>query len=164
MTSPILIRRATPADGAAAASVAESVRYRPSSADPAQGYLVHVRTPDEYAALFAQPSSAAWVALGPSGEPLAFLWAALRDPDSRFWYIEQIGVHPAVRRLGLAPSLLATLHRELKPSRLECQIMHAPLRNQRSLAFFTRHGWTLLAEDPDPPFLWGRYLWLPPHD
>lgn len=149
------LRRATATDGAAVAGIAEAVRYRPESADGKQGYLVHVRTADGYASLFRLPEISAWIAEDESGRALGFLWCDRRGEGE--WHLEQIGIHPEARGLGIAAALHERMLEELRPARLECEIMHEPLRNERSRGFFLKQGWRCVGEKADGAFVWGRY-------
>jgi len=149
------LRRAGAADGAAVAGIAEAVRYRPGSADGARGYLVYVRPAEEYATLFGRAETAAWIAEDESGRALGFLWCERRGEGE--WYLEQIGIQPEARGLGVAAALHERMLAELSPARLECEIMHEPLRNERSRGFFLRQGWRCVGEKADGEFVWGRY-------
>ncbi len=54
--------------------------------------------------------------------------------------------------------MLDTVVANTKPQRLGAVIMHAPLRNTRSIGFFThRNGFSLVRELPDAYFTWGYY-------
>jgi ribosomal protein S18 acetylase RimI-like enzyme len=149
------LRRATATDGAAVAGIAEAVRYRPESADGAQGYLVYLRTAEGYASLFSLPEIAAWIAEDECGRALGFLWCDRRGEGE--WHLEQIGIHPEARGLGVAAALHQRMLEELRPARLECEIMHEPLRNERSRGFFLKQGWRWVGEKADGPFVWGQY-------
>jgi ribosomal protein S18 acetylase RimI-like enzyme len=151
------VRRAAPPDAGFIAGIADSVRFRPGEADANRGYLVYIDSPAGYAERLSQTDGAAWLVLDAAGHALGFVLCKLQEGGA--WYVDQIGIHPTARGLGIGPALLQAAIGELKPGRMECHIMHAPLRNERSRKFFTSQGWREVAEEEDPPFVWGRYAW-----
>jgi ribosomal protein S18 acetylase RimI-like enzyme len=171
------IRPLTPADAPAIAEIAESVRFRPDTANPAQGYLVYIGSPEDYRQrlLGNQSSFGAWH----EDHLIAFLLTSpasgntatkAADPviykyffDQNAWLIDQIAVRPASRGLGAAPALLRHFFDVVRPPRATASIMHAPYRNLRSIGFFQdRFGFTNIAEYTEGDgFHWGIYEWLP---
>lgn len=157
--------------GAGVAAVAEAVRFRPETARPADGYLVYVASPEEYARRMA--GSAYSVVAVDGGRVVGFLravgsgeadWSAEHAamagglPLEGYVLIDQIGVLPAYQGLGLAQRMLDAVVGRSGALRLGAMILHAPLRNARSLGFFTgRNGFALVREVAEPPFVWGYY-------
>ena len=160
---------ALPLHGAAA--VAESVRFHAASARSTDGYLVHIATPEEYARRFA--ASAYSVVAVDDGAVVGFLravggheaelapeYAELTAPQSLDGYllIDQIGLLPAYKGQGLAQQMLDAVIARSHAGRLGAVIMHSPVRNARSLGFFTgRNGFSLVRELSEPPYVWGYY-------
>ena len=169
----MLIRKARVEDAAALAAVAESVRYRDGDADPSRGYLVFVGTPEEYAERL-EGSDTSYVA-ELDGKVIAFLLTSYSSEDTATQMeaeevegrifgegallIDQIGVSPEARGQGAAAMLYAQMVKELKPTRMTACIMHWPLKNSRSIRFFTgRCGFRCIGEYHEGNgFLWGIY-------
>jgi ribosomal protein S18 acetylase RimI-like enzyme len=169
----VTIRKATIADAAAISAIAESVRYRPETADPTRGYLVFVGTPAEYAARLAL-SDTNYVAES-QGKIVAYLTTSFASGNTATHVtdatvaemlfgggallVDQIGVRPDARGLGAAPLLYAHAMEELRPPRATACIMHQPLRNLRSIGFFEgRMGWRCIGEYGEGDgFVWGVY-------
>lgn len=174
------IRPAVPADGPHLAAISQSVAFSRQTADPNQGFLVFQGTPDEYAfRLSACPHSV--VAVGEDDVPRAFLlatpgvtiadWAKrgwvdtgehtahiLRHDPERYLLVDQIGVSPHARREGLAQRMFDAVMRAAEPAVVGASIMHAPLRNLRSIRFFTeKNGFSLVMTYSEPEFQWGYY-------
>jgi ribosomal protein S18 acetylase RimI-like enzyme len=79
-------------------------------------------------------------------------------PLEGYVLIDQIGVLPAYQGLGLAQKMLDAVAGRSGAARMGAMILHAPLRNARSLGFFTgRNGFVLVREAAEPPFVWGYY-------
>lgn len=167
----VTIVPATALHGPGAALVAESVRFAPSSARSADGYLVHIGTAEEYAQRFA--ASAYSVVAIDDGVVVGFLRAvggeeadlsaesaelASHLPLEGYVHIDQIGLLPGYKGKGLAQAMLQAVIARSGAGRLGAVIMHAPVRNSRSLGFFTgSNGFSLILEFSDPPFVWGYY-------
>lgn len=167
----IAILPAHPSHGAGAATVAQTVRFQPDSARSTDGYLVHIATPEEYARRFA--ASAYSVVAVNDGAVVGFLravggeeaelaphYAELTAPHSLDGYllIDQIGLLPAYKGRGLAQQMLDAVIARSGARRLGAVIMHGPVRNARSLGFFTgRNGFSLVREFSEPPYDWGYY-------
>ncbi len=171
----MIIRQAKTSDAAAIAAIAESVRFDPRRAEPNAGYLVYVGSPEEYAERL-EHSETSYV-VEKDGKTIAFLLttaapgltATHADTDAVLarlfgegtMLVDQIGVLPSARGLGAAPEMFAQFLREAKPRRLTASIMHGPMRNARSLGFFTgRFGFRCIGEyaEGDGMF-WGIYEW-----
>jgi ribosomal protein S18 acetylase RimI-like enzyme len=167
----IAILPASPLHGPGAAAVAESVRFHLDSARSTEGYLLHVVSAEEYARRFA--ASAYSVVAVDEGEVVGFLRAVGGEeaelspqyaeltaplPLTGYLLIDQIGLLPAYKGKGLAQQMLDAVIARSGASRLGAVIMHGPVRNARSLGFFTgRNGFSLVRELSEPPFEWGYY-------
>ncbi len=167
----VSIVSAGPEHGPGAFAVADAVRFHPDSARSADGYLVYVADPEEYARRFA--ASAASVVAVEDGRVVGFLRAVAGEeseltPESAalathlplpgYVLVDQIGLLPEYKGQGLAQSMLNAVIAKTKPERLGAVIMHAPLRNTRSIGFFTlRNGFSLVRELSDNYFTWGYY-------
>lgn len=162
---------ALPAHGPGAQAVAEAVRFTFSTARSADGYLVYIPGPEEYARRFAADSHSvvaldgdrvvgflrAIPGLHPELDPASVQLAAHLPLDG-FVLIEQIGLLPAYKGRGLAQAMLDAVIASSGANRLGAVIMHGPVRNARSLGFFTgRNGFSLVHELADPDFEWGYY-------
>lgn len=143
------IRKATPADGHAISAIAESVRFDSRTANPRNGYLVFVGTPEEYA------ERSGFVA-EVDGHVEAFLLTSLSSADNSV-LIDQIGS----RAKGAAAMLLEAAIATLAPARMTASIMHWPLRNERSIGFFEgKNHFRCIGEyEQGHGFLWGVYEW-----
>lgn len=157
MKPAVVVRRAGEGDGARIAGVAEAVRFRTGQADGRAGYLVYVLTAEEYAEKLRAPEAAGWVAEDETGRTLGFVLCERESEGC--WYLDQIGIDPGARGLGIGAALHAAVVEELKPARMECHIMHGPVRNERSRGFFLTQGWREEGEEDAAPFVWGRYGW-----
>jgi ribosomal protein S18 acetylase RimI-like enzyme len=167
----ISIVPATGLHGPGAAAVAEAVRFDPASARSSEGYLVHIATGEEYSRRFA--ASAYSVVAVEDGAVVGFLRAvggeeaelteesaelAAHLPLPGFLLVDQIGLRPGYKGQGLAQRMLDAVVARSGATRIGAMIMHGPVRNARSLGFFTgRNGFSLVREIPDPPFVWGYY-------
>ena len=167
----VSIISAEPEHGPGAFAVADAVRFHPDSARSADGYLVFIADPDEYTRRFA--ASAYSVVAVDDRRVVGFLRAVAGEeleltPESAalashlplpgYILIDQIGLFPAYKGHGLAQAMLDSVISRSQPKRLGAVIMHAPLRNARSIAFFTsRNGFSLIRELSDPDFTWGYY-------
>lgn len=155
------MRRAELADAEAMAALSRSVAYRPETADEARGYLVFQGTPEEYRERIAAcPYSV--VAVDAKGAATGYLLASYRDAfgveREGYLLVDQICVGPAARGSGLAQRMLDTVTTEAGRRVVGAAIMHAPVRNARSLRFFTeKNGFRLVREFPEGNFLWGYY-------
>ncbi|MFN9458248.1 MAG: GNAT family N-acetyltransferase [Acidobacteriota bacterium] len=157
--------------GAGVAAVAEAVRFRPETARGSEGYLVYVASAAEYARRLG--GSAYSVVAVEEGRVVGFLralgsgeadWSVEHGamagglPLEGYVLIDQIGVLPAYQGLGLAQKMLDAVAGRSGAARMGAMILHAPLRNARSLGFFTgRKGFVLVREAAEPPFVWGYY-------
>jgi GNAT superfamily N-acetyltransferase len=167
------IQPALPAHGELFALLSKSVAYRPGLADGAEGYLVFQGSPAEYAAKLAlcpdsviafdeeqQPAGFLLAARGPvlaalHAEPLSHM---LRHPADGYLLIDQIAVAPHARARGLAQQLLDAAIRSACPRTAGASIMHGPVRNLRSLRFFTeKNGFRLSHSYREKDFEWGHY-------
>ncbi len=167
----LTILPATALHGPGAAAVAEAVRFQPESARSADGYLVYIATAEEYSRRFA--SSAYSVVAVEDGVVVGFLRAvggeegeftpesaelASHLPLEGYVLVDQIGLRPDYKGKGLAQAMLDAVVARSRAQRLGAVIMHGPVRNARSLGFFTgRNGFSLVRELSDPPFVWGYY-------
>jgi len=169
----MLIRKAAAADATAIAAIAESVRYRKGEADPNRGYLVFVGTFEEYSARLSGNNTSYVAEL--NGDVVAFLLTSYSSEDTATHtegaevmelifgkgalLVDQIGVSPMARGQGAAPLLFERMLADLQPNRITACIMHQPLRNERSIGFFTgRFGFHCIAEYHEGDgFLWGIY-------
>ena len=167
----VSIVSAGPEHGPGAFAVAHSVRFQPDSARSADGYLVFIPEAEEYSRRFA--ASAYSVVAVDEGRVVGFLRAVAGEepelnPESAalashlplpgYVLVDQIGLLPAYKGRGLAQAMLDAVVSRSQPKRLGAVIMHGPLRNDRSIGFFTgRNGFSLLRELPDPYFTWGYY-------
>ncbi len=164
---------ALPAHGELFAALSQSVAYRPGAADGSQGYLVFQGSPAEYAAkVTLAPDSV--IAFDDAQQPAGFLLAArgtalaalgaeplahmLRHPPESYLLIDQIAVAPHARARGLAQQLLDAVLRSARPAIAGASIMHGPVRNRRSLRFFTeKNGFSLSLTYRENDFEWGYY-------
>lgn len=162
----VTVRHATPDDAAAIADIAAEARFTPGRTG-----LLNILTAEQYAQrLESCPHS--FLAIDAAGAPLAFLIAAAENaraiepaldgvPQAAspgYLLIDQIAVSPQARGLGAARKLYDAAIAGAKPRLVSALIMHAPLRNERSIHFFTtRAGMMLQSEIPQPPYLWGYY-------
>ena len=143
------------------AALSRSVAYRPETADEARGYLVFQGTPEEYRERIAAcPYSV--VAVDAKGAATGYLLASYRDAfgveREGYLLVDQICVGPSARGSGLAQRMLDTVTTEAGRRVVGAAIMHAPVRNARSLRFFTeKNGFRLVREFPEGNFLWGYY-------
>ncbi len=167
----VTIVPATALHGSGAAAVGEVVRFQAKSAQPADGYLVFVGTSEEYARRFG--ASAYSVVAVDDGRVVGFLRAVGGEeedltPESAnlanhlplpgYVLIDQIGLLPEYKGHGLAQAMLDAVVTQSGATRMGAVIMHGPVRNARSLGFFTgRNGFSLVRELTDPPFVWGYY-------
>jgi uncharacterized damage-inducible protein DinB/GNAT superfamily N-acetyltransferase len=169
------IRKATPADAAAISAIAESLRYKAGVAIPSKGFLVFVGTPAEYASRLEGNDTSFVAEL--DGEVLAFLLTAsnpgntathtdadeviLRTFDGNALLVDQIGVSARAKGQGSAALLLDAVKTQVKPHRMTASIMHGPLRNERSIGFFSgKNGFHCIGEYHEGHgFLWGIYEW-----
>lgn len=167
----VSIVSAGPQHGPGAFAVADAVRFQPDSASSADGYLVYVADAEEYSRRFA--SSAYSVVAVDDGRVGFFLRAVAGEeseltPESAalarhlplpgYVLVDQIGLLPAYKGRGLAQAMLDAGVSRSQPKRLGAVILHAPLRNARSISFFSgRNGFSLVRELPDPDFTWGYY-------
>jgi ribosomal protein S18 acetylase RimI-like enzyme len=167
----ISILPASPEHGAGASAVAEAVRFHPDSARSADGYLVHIATPEEYSRRFAASAYSVVAvdddavvgflrAVGSDEAELDPHYAELTAPQTLDGYllVDQIGLLPAYKGRGLAQQMLDAVIARSGARRLGAVIMHGPVRNARSLGFFTgRNGFSLVREFSEPPYDWGYY-------
>jgi ribosomal protein S18 acetylase RimI-like enzyme len=143
------------------AELSRSVAYRPEEADGSQGYLVFQGTPEEYRERIAAcPYSV--VAVDAKGAATGYLLASYRDAHGvereGYLLVDQICVGPAARGGGLAQRMLDRVTAEAGGRTVGAAIMHAPVRNERSLRFFTeKNGFRLVREFPEGNFRWGYY-------
>ncbi|MCX6602823.1 MAG: GNAT family N-acetyltransferase [Acidobacteria bacterium] len=162
---------AGPEHGPGAYAVADAVRFHPDSARSAEGYLVSIAEAAEYSRRFA--ASAYSVVAVEEGRVVGFLRVVAGEepelsPESAslashlplpgYLLVDQIGLLPAYKGQGLAQAMLDAVVFRSQPQRLGAVIMHAPLRNARSIGFFAgRNGFSLVRELRDPNFTWGYY-------
>jgi ribosomal protein S18 acetylase RimI-like enzyme len=170
------VRPLLPSDSEAIAFIAESVR-KPNnlrSGISSKGFLVYPRTAEEYQTRVALPGPsmlATW-----RQEPVGFLLAAeiaalqeaalhdsavevaLNEGHPSPVLVDQIAVLPTHRESGVGSALYRAMIEAARGCTLYADIMHAPVRNARSLNFFhERRGWTLQAEVMEGPYAWGVY-------
>ncbi|MFO0503920.1 MAG: GNAT family N-acetyltransferase, partial [Acidobacteriota bacterium] len=152
-------------------AVAVAVRFRRETAGGCEGYLVFVASAAESARRLG--GSAYSVVAVEEGRVVGFLralgsgeadWSVEHGamagglPLEGYVLIDQIGVLPAYQGLGLAQKMLDAVAGRSGAARMGAMILHAPLRNARSLGFFTgRNGFVLVREAAEPPFVWGYY-------
>ena len=157
--------------GAGVAAVAEAVRFCPETARSADGYLVYVASAEEYARRLAE--SAYSVVAVDDGRVVGFLravgseepgWSAEYAevaghlPLAGYVLIDQIGVLPEYKGQGVAQAMFDAVVARSGVRRLGAMIMHGPVRNARSLGFFTgRNGFSLVGEVVEAPYVWGYY-------
>lgn len=159
--SEFTLRRAGAEDAEAMAELSRSVAYRPEEADGSQGYLVFQGTPEEYRERIAAcPYSV--VAVDAKGAATGYLLASYRDAfgveREGYLLVDQICVGPAARGGGLAQRMLDRVTAEAGGRTVGAAIMHGPVRNERSLRFFTeKNGFRLVREFPEGNFRWGYY-------
>lgn len=171
----MLIRKATPADAAAISAIAESLRYKAGEAVPSKGFLVFVGTPEQYAARLTANDTSFVAEL--NGKVVAFLLTAASPGDTATHaedeevirrtfegsalLVDQIGVSAEAKGQGSAAQLLDAVLTHVKPSRMTASIMHWPLRNDRSIGFFSgKNGFRCIGEYHEGNgFLWGIYEW-----
>ncbi|GAB4368452.1 MAG: hypothetical protein OHK0021_11620 [Bryobacter sp.] len=152
----IRVERIGPEAAAAVAAVAESVRYRKETADGQKGYLVFVGTEEEYRERLSREGDLFWGAW--RGEELVGFLICTDFGEAVL--VDQIGVSPKARGLGVAAKMMERLHEERRPAMLFASIMHRPQRNERSISFFTgRWGFQCEGEYEEEGFVWGRYEW-----
>jgi uncharacterized damage-inducible protein DinB/GNAT superfamily N-acetyltransferase len=169
------IRKATPADAIAISAIAESLRYKVGAAIPSNGFLVFVGTPAEYASRLEGNDSSFVAEL--DGEVVAFLLTASgpgntathTDADEVIartfaggaLLVDQIGVSARAKGQGSAARLFEAALAQVKPVRMTASIMHGPLRNERSIGFFSgKNGFRCIGEYHEGHgFLWGIYEW-----
>jgi GNAT superfamily N-acetyltransferase len=179
----LFVRPALRSDTEAIAWIAESVR-KPESLQAGiseQGFLMYPRTASEYERRLELPGPsmiATW-----SDQPVGFLLAsevaamqqaglhdtalevALSEDPPQPVLVDQIAVLPTYRKHGVGSALYEAMVRAAAGCTLYADIMHAPVRNVRSLNFFhERRGWTLRAEVREGPYLWGVYRHCLPLD
>lgn len=149
------IRPAVAADAVAFSALSRAVAYRPETADGGAGFLVFQGTPEEYTEkILANPHT--MCAESASGEVEAYLLAVL-EPDN-YLLVDQICVSAAARGAGLAQQMLDAAIASARPAVAGALIMHEPVRNVRSLRFFTvRNCFELKREVEDGKFVWGCY-------
>jgi ribosomal protein S18 acetylase RimI-like enzyme len=147
---------AGPEHAAAVHAIAASVVYRPDTADGECGFLVLPETPAWWTATFAQPNASCVAVI--DGTVAGFLYALVED-GGEVLKIDRIAVHRSCRRRGVAQALLDTVLDWARPARAYALIMHAPVRNNASVAFFRdANGFELVDRiDEASPFAWGRY-------
>ncbi len=174
------ITRAVSSDAPAIAAVAEAVRFAGGGAASASstGFLVHVQSASVYQRRL-EASDLFFVAR--DGERLiGFLGAyrrtaiaglrdtmshedelvdlVLQDDAADSVLVDQIAVLPDYAGQGVAQALLDRLRNAAPQARCYAAIAHAPVRNLRSLAFFTRkNGWCQLCESREGSLVWGLY-------
>jgi uncharacterized damage-inducible protein DinB/ribosomal protein S18 acetylase RimI-like enzyme len=170
------IRLARIEDAEAVSAIAESVRYRAGEADARRGYLVYVGTPAEYRTRIAN-SGVCYVA-EENGKVVAFLLMSRQGAVSTATHlgvgavaermfaedallVDQIGVSAEDRGKGYGPALYDRMMLDLSPQRMTAAIMHHPLRNEKSIGFFSgSKGWKCIGEYSEgDAFLWGIYEW-----
>jgi len=167
----VSIVSAGPEHGPGAFAVADAVRFQPDSARSAYGYLVFIAEAEEYSRRFA--ATAYSVVAVDEGRVVGFLRAVAGEepeltPESAalashlplpgYVLVDQIGLLPAYKGMGLAQAMLDAVVLRSQPKRLGAVIMHAPLHNARSIGFFSgRNGFSLLRQLQDPYFTWGYY-------
>ncbi|MCC6367688.1 MAG: GNAT family N-acetyltransferase [Bryobacterales bacterium] len=71
--------------------------------------------------------------------------------------IEQIGVLPEWQNRGIGQALLDALIAQSGAPWLMATVVHAPVRNERSIRFLLRNGWTLYREVATRTRVWGFY-------
>lgn len=163
------ILQARPEHAALLSEISRSVAYSPETADPSRGYLVYQGTPEEYAALLAA-CPASRVAVDADGRGAAFLLAkpgelvrdelpfVERHSAEEYLLVDQIGVAPWARGAGLAQALLDEVVAAAGRRVVGAVIMHEPIRNFRSLRFFTmKNGFAFTGSYREPEFEWGYY-------
>lgn len=167
----VSIVSAGPEHGPGAYAVADAVRFHPNSARSAEGYLVCIAEAEEYSRRFA--ASAYSVVAIDEGRVVGFLRAVAGEepelssesavlashlPLTGYVLVDQIALLPAYKGQALAQAMLDEVFAKSRAQRLGAVIMHAPLRNARSVGFFTgRNGFSLVRELRDPDFTWGYY-------
>jgi|GEM_PF-113982 len=169
------IRPASTSDAPAIAAIAESVRFNRATADSAKGYLVYVGTPAEYASRI-EANRTSFIA-EKDGNVGAFLLTSPQAGNTathaessevleRIFgggalLVDQIAVSPQTRGQGSADLLFMHMRSALAPQRMTASIMHWPLRNERSIGFFSgKMGFKCIGEyDEGDGFLWGIYEW-----
>ncbi len=159
--SEFALRRAGLEDAEAMAELARTVAYRPETADGSQGYLVFQGTPEEYRERIAACPYTV-VAVDAKGAATGYLLASYRDAfgveREGYLLVDQICVGPAARGGGLAQRMLDRVTGEAGRRVVGAAIMHEPVRNERSLRFFTeKNGFRLVREFPEGNFRWGYY-------
>lgn len=160
---------ARPEHGAVLSELSRAVAYSPETADPWRGYLVCQGTAEEYAALLTV-CTASRVAFDADGRGVAFLLAkpgeivrdelpfVERHQAEEYLLIDQIGVRPEARGEGLAQALLDAVVTAAGRRVVSAVIMHAPVRNLRSLRFFTeKNGFSFAGSYREAEFKWGYY-------
>ncbi len=169
------IRKLVVDDAAELSAIAESVRFAPPTADARQGYLVYVGTPEEYAARLAGASTG-YLALW-HGEAVGYLLVSPSAGDTAThagseavlervfggdtWLVDQIGIRGEGKGKGIGAAMLERFFGGIKPKRATAVIMHGPMRNERSIGFFSgKHGFRCIGEysEGDGMF-WGIYEW-----
>lgn len=152
MSPPVLIRRATPADADAVATISTTARHT------AMPTIKWAHTPEEdrwWAANLLLPNEEVWVA-DHAGDILGFL-ALHRDNDGD--WVSQLYLRPGHWRQGLGTALLAhAKSRHPAGLRLWCFQVNA-----RARAFYEHHGFTIAQmtdgatnEEREPDIL---YVW-----
>jgi GNAT superfamily N-acetyltransferase len=160
---------ARPEHGAVLSELSRTVAYSPETADASRGFLIYQGTPEEYAALLTV-CTASRVAIDADGRGAAFLLAKpgeiVRDElpfveryrAEEYLLIDQIGVRPEARGAGLAQALLDAVVTAAARRVMGAVIMHAPVRNLRSLRFFTeKNGFSFAGSYREVEFEWGYY-------
>lgn len=173
----MLIRRALPADGRAIHAIAQRfhVQRIPEDLNAGQGFLLNLHPEEEYARrIEASPNC---VVAETEGVVAGFItaypietcrpWIDARDVTYAYileqagpedLLLDQIGVLPEFIGRQVAASLYREFERSASGRAVWLDIVHGPVRNQRSVRFFhERFGFRLVREMSGGPLRFGVY-------
>ncbi|MHC4941236.1 MAG: GNAT family N-acetyltransferase [Planctomycetota bacterium] len=158
--SGLQILPAGPEHAAAFFEIASSVKFRPEDADANRGFLVLPASVDWWSQALAQ-RTASQVAME-NGEVVGFIYA---PSEGRKLRIDRIAVRETHVRRGIGQLLLDAARAEAGEPETYALIMHAPVCNKASIAFFGgRNNFRLRTEvrtlgvASGPAYIWGRYV------
>jgi GNAT superfamily N-acetyltransferase len=149
------VLKAMPEDGEAFSRISQSLAYVAGEADGRRGYLVYQGTAEEYAERIAASPGSVIVYDG-GGLAAGYLLTALEAPG--VVVVDQIAVAPSAAGAGLAQMLLDAAVALTTPRVVLASIMQEPVRNLRSIRFFTeKNGFSLQTTYSENGFVWGLY-------